>query len=99
MKVKNQRLFGHYLVDYDTTDIISKLKSLYDLIALYSETNTKEIQLSRDRGEKIIPEFEELTKVLAQLVKIFQEIKICMREHWGNEMIEKQFSDYFGEDV
>jgi hypothetical protein len=42
-KVQNKRLFGHLKVDYDTEEVNSKLKSLYDLIALYAETNTKEI--------------------------------------------------------
>ena len=38
-------------------------------------------------------------KVLASLVKVFQEIKICMKEYWGNQMIEKLFSEYFSDDI
>ena len=53
----------------------------------------------KDRGDEIVPEFEQLTKVLASLVKVFQEIKICMKEHWGNQMIEKLFSEYFADGV
>lgn len=78
-----------------------KLKSLYDLIVLYAETNAKVIEQAKvNKTMNLSSELVEITQVLNSLLKVFKELKICMREQklWGTKMITSSFADYFNDD-
>ena len=67
----------------------SKLKALYDLVVVYADTNNRVLEKTQ-----VSAELEELTMVLNGMVRVFKELKICMKDK-QNILINLSFADYF----
>lgn len=100
--VENREYFKNVTAKYTQREINGKLKSLFDLVMLYADTNSqiveqwKRQQIYRQSGWHA--EFSTLTAIMVGLKEIFDGLKLRIKNPFG-EFDDYTFQEYFGDET
>lgn len=99
--VQDAEYFKRVATKYTPREVNGKLKSLFDLIMLYAETNNQIVEHWKQQGV-LQPtgwhaEFRTLTTIMVGLKEVFEQLKLRIKNPFG-EFDDYTFQEYFGDE-